>query len=317
MTTLIDPFSMPDEDGYIWLKGNLHAHTTNSDGRISPQERVDGYAAHGYDFLSVTDHHRITPLDSVRCPEGLTLVQGVELHPDNPFGGQRHHFLAYLVREDMDAERMPPQYVIDAVKEQGGSIWLAHPYWSSINIMRDILPLRGLDGIEVFNTTCRCVARGDSGVHWDDWMDLTGQLLPAMANDDSHRTEDGMDSDVYQGWTMVRVKERTPEAIVSALVSGASYSSTGPQIHDIQVRVSEDEEGRVPEVEISVRCSPALRIFAVCDMFGKEYWEGGQLFEKATFQLRRKREAKHVRIEVHAPDGAKAWSNPIDLTKLA
>ena len=36
---LADPFSLADEDGYFWLKGNLHCHTTFSDGRVPPQER--------------------------------------------------------------------------------------------------------------------------------------------------------------------------------------------------------------------------------------------------------------------------------------
>ena len=37
-------------------------------------------------------------------------------------------------------------------------------------------------------------------------MDLSGQLLPALGNDDSHAA-DSEERDTYQGWTMVRVKE--------------------------------------------------------------------------------------------------------------
>ena len=36
---LTSPFDLPDQDGYEWLKGNLHSHTSNSDGKPSPQER--------------------------------------------------------------------------------------------------------------------------------------------------------------------------------------------------------------------------------------------------------------------------------------
>ena len=32
----VDPFGLKDEDGYFWLKGNLHSHTTNSDGAVEP-----------------------------------------------------------------------------------------------------------------------------------------------------------------------------------------------------------------------------------------------------------------------------------------
>ena len=200
----------------------------------------------------------------------------------------------------------PPQHVIDEVKKQGGSIWLAHPHWSGINILRDTMPLTGLAGIEVFNTTCRCAGRGESSVHWDDWMDLSGQLLPALGNDDSHAAE-SEERDTYQGWTMVRVKERSPEAIVEALESGAGYASTGPQIFDIQLHSGEDRA-----VEATVKCSPAQRIAAVLDSRGTEYHEGGKLFEAAIFKLRPG--SKHVRFEIIAPNGDKAWSNPFDLT---
>ena len=53
---LTDPYTLSDSDGYFWVKGNLHCHTTNSDGRVAPQERLDQYVAQGYDFLCLSDH---------------------------------------------------------------------------------------------------------------------------------------------------------------------------------------------------------------------------------------------------------------------
>ena len=38
------------------LRGNLHAHTTFSDGVRAPQALVEDYEARGYDFLAITDH---------------------------------------------------------------------------------------------------------------------------------------------------------------------------------------------------------------------------------------------------------------------
>ena len=38
------------------LKGNLHAHTTFSDGRLSVEDVVARYRDLGYDFLAITDH---------------------------------------------------------------------------------------------------------------------------------------------------------------------------------------------------------------------------------------------------------------------
>lgn len=313
LNTLTSPFDLPDDDGYVWLKGNLHSHTTNSDGRVTPQERVDGYVNQGYGFLCLSDHYKITRIDTVTCPDDFVLIQGAELHPENPFGGQTHHFVVLNIHEDMDSRKMPPQHVIDEARRQGGSVWLAHPHWSSINILRDTLPLKGLAGIEVFNTTCRCHGRGESSVHWDDWMALSNTLLPALGNDDSHAKE-SENRDTYQGWTMVRVKERTARAVLDALERGCSYASTGPEIHDIKLRRVDEPKDERRIVEATVRCSEAQRIFAVCDAYGTEYRAGNGTFESATFRVRPN--ARWARFEVVGPDGSKAWSNPFDLTTV-
>ena len=105
---LTNPFALSSDDGYTWLKGNLHSHTTNSDGKAAPQERLDGYVGQGYDFLCLSDHHKITFIDTVQAPSDFVLIQGAELHPDNPFGGQRHHFVCLNFHEDINAEKMPP-----------------------------------------------------------------------------------------------------------------------------------------------------------------------------------------------------------------
>ncbi len=307
---LVSPFTLKDDDGFFWVKGNLHSHTTNSDGKPSPQERVDGYGEQGYDFLCLSDHYKITRTSGVSAPDGLVLIQGAELHPDNPFGGQRHHFLCLNLQEDIDSVNMPPQHVIDEVRRQGGCVWLAHPFWSSINVMRDVLPLQGFAGVEVFNTTCRCQGRGESSTHWNDWMEQEDRLYPALANDDSHALEKDQ-KDTYQAWTMARVKERSAQSIVDALVKGATYCTTGPQIHDISLRRVDSPDGDRQLVEATISCSEAQRILAVSDTFGREFRIPGETFDKATFTLHPA--SRWVRFEVHAPDGSKAWSNPFDL----
>ena len=43
-----------------FFKGNLHCHTTVSDGKLSPDEVVALYRDLGYDFLALTDHRRLS-----------------------------------------------------------------------------------------------------------------------------------------------------------------------------------------------------------------------------------------------------------------
>ncbi|MCD6570686.1 MAG: PHP domain-containing protein [Deltaproteobacteria bacterium] len=44
------------------LKGQLHIHTTYSDGKLTPQEAADIYSNLGFDFIAFTDHdHLLKP----------------------------------------------------------------------------------------------------------------------------------------------------------------------------------------------------------------------------------------------------------------
>jgi predicted metal-dependent phosphoesterase TrpH len=71
------------------LRGNLHAHTTFSDGVRTPQALVEEYEARGYDFLAITDHEDhenwVEPgyrhaLDQLR--PNLLLFRGIEVNFD-------------------------------------------------------------------------------------------------------------------------------------------------------------------------------------------------------------------------------------------
>ena len=46
------PFSLPGR----FYRGNLHTHSTRSDGRLEPEEVIGRYRERGYDFLALTDH---------------------------------------------------------------------------------------------------------------------------------------------------------------------------------------------------------------------------------------------------------------------
>jgi hypothetical protein len=65
------------------LRGQLHTHTTCSDGSLTPQEVADIYAGLGFDFLAFTDHdHLLKPsyrlaIASVRSE--LLIFSGIEL----------------------------------------------------------------------------------------------------------------------------------------------------------------------------------------------------------------------------------------------
>ena len=46
-----------------WYKGNIHTHTTKSDGDADPEVVVNWFMEHGYDFLVLSDHNHRTILE--------------------------------------------------------------------------------------------------------------------------------------------------------------------------------------------------------------------------------------------------------------
>ncbi len=88
------PFDKPGR----FYKGNLHSHSTNSEGTLPPKELARLYREAGYDFLAVTDHFRQRydfPITET-CPyrrEGFATLLGTELHAPETTLGEDWHIL--------------------------------------------------------------------------------------------------------------------------------------------------------------------------------------------------------------------------------
>jgi predicted metal-dependent phosphoesterase TrpH len=290
-----------------WLKGNTHSHSTESDGRLSVADRFAQYRDGGYDFLVLTDHGKVSDVSSHTTPSFLA-ISGSELHPANPYGGDRYHFVAINIHEPVPYDNRHPNEVIAAVREQGGLAVLCHPYWCG-HSLRDYTPLEGYFAVEVYNDTCeQMIGKGHSEAHWDDLLAEVGPVW-GIASDDAH----SVDQDVFHGWIMVKAEELTIPALITALQAGDFYSSQGPEILGFSVREGEVEAGgqvrRAPIV--SVECSPARSIvFKAQRSRGKRHVApDGEALTRAEYPVLRSE--RYVRVEVTDHAGRKAWTNPV------
>ena len=73
-----------------WYKGNLHTHTTKSDGDADPEIVVEWYKKHGYDFLVLSDHNHRTILEHEDV-DGPMMVPGEEVSARISGGGVPIH----------------------------------------------------------------------------------------------------------------------------------------------------------------------------------------------------------------------------------
>ena len=207
-----------------WLKGNLHAHTTESDGRRPPQEVVDDYAARGYDFLMISDHDKLVPPSSVNA-RGMVLIPGNEITAKGP------HLLHINARSFI-----PPhedrQKNIDAIVEEKSIAVINHPNWEdNFNHcpQEKLAAWKNYVGIEIFNGVIRRLTGSPLATDRWDRLLASGRRVWGFANDDSHQ-----DFDVELGWNVVRAKDRSIDSIVAALAAGSFYASTGIAIERVE-----------------------------------------------------------------------------------
>jgi hypothetical protein len=292
-----------------WLRCALHAHTTRSDGELSPEDLVSHYERAGFDVLAITDHWVRT---EARSTDRLLVVPSSELSYLLP-GEADGHLLAFGIDDDpLEFVRTRPDLAAAAawVGEHGGVAYLAHPYWTGAPASGLSL-CEGVAGLEVYNAGCELeVGRGLSTVHWDDLLERGGRYF-GIAADDSHHAS--FDSNF--AWVWARVPERSQAAVLGALASGCFYSSTGPLVHDLRV-----EDGSV-----EVRCSPCRRV-TLCTgprrgssvsagRFGYRY--AGEILSEAGdveithARLERPAGSRYVRLELVDSYGRKAWTNPL------
>lgn len=283
-----------------WLRGNLHTHTTVSDGKLTPEECIRLYKEKGYDFLCITDHHK-SRMGGVE--DGVLILGGVELNNNSFSPRVCYHITGAGLLRPVD-DILPtddPQKMVEALREAGAFVTLAHPAWS---LMTDenIRTLQGYDAIEIYNSVSDFYSgRGDSSIQLDT-LAAGGRLTGITAADDTHFY--GLDA--CSGWVMVRAAACTREGILEALYAGRYYATQGPALYSLQRR----EDGR-----IGVKTSPLARILFYTDSFYSaervhEAPAGGSLTEAVYTPSATD---TWVRVEGVDAVGKRVWSNYIDL----
>lgn len=280
---------------------NLHTHTTTSDGKITPQEILDLYAAAGYDAISLTDHGKHNDLAALD-PHGMTLIPGMELHPLGPRNIKWHLLALNITPEFPEGIPEDAQETIDLVNRIGGFTVVAHPYWCGFT-SAEVLTLKNFSAIEVSNSSCRYIGKEFNMQIWDELLDA-GRPVLAISVDDTHRPRD-----LFRNWTMICAQDNSREALTAALKAGNFYTTQGPQFKKISF------DGNTFEAEFTPCVSAVLigrrscgRLGMVPDFEGPGTGEAVTSIKIDTSDLPRD---TYLRCQLIDENGKMAWSQPL------
>lgn len=197
---------------YILLKGDLHCHSSFSNGSDVPYEQViaDSIIA-GYDFIALTDHNTLIHLKEDLSTEALIVLAGYE------YTINTGHYNVFGVRDFVERTDVNRAELVDQIAylhELGALVQLNHPnhetLYSKYGYAMDF------DMLEVINGR---VSQDDLHTIEDYQMLLSeGRKVVATGGSDAHRNHT-----VRTPFNNVLATERSAEAILDALRAGRNY----------------------------------------------------------------------------------------------
>ncbi|MBJ6360075.1 CehA/McbA family metallohydrolase [Paenibacillus sp. GCM10012307] len=306
-------------------KGNLHLHTTWSDGSLPADQVVEAFKAKGYHFISLSDHEVYTRTTEFNGEDFITLPGmergGLNLVADKDPG---YHF-GVLDDPTVEPEQKrfehlqtfptpipwegdhSPQDLIDKMRAHGNLVVFNHPEWH-LTRFEDMVKYDGFFAIEIYNHATEWSTSSSYGAAYWDHALQNGKRVFGTAADDSHEHNPNWNIPEYGGgWVQVQADALTPASIVSNLKEGRFYSSSGPEIYDLRV-----EDG-----QLAIECSPCkfimFKAFPLRGPFVGNFENGEPLtFASMTIE----EDMQYIRVECVDFEGKVAWSNPVFVADL-
>lgn len=279
----------PGKETTHWYKGNTHGHSVISDGDNPPFKVVQSYHDHGYNFLLLTDHNFLVEMDTVKMPPSMRkdfiLIPGEEVtdrksvhvtafninryvpfcndpQKETEIGKRRQEIKTALKEQITLSKAEMLQKHTDGIIEAGGIPFLNHPNFAEGLQISDILPVKNLHHMELYNGHPGVYNWGKEGhiaveAKWDSILS-TGHLMFGVASDDMHNLETNSpkDANPFRGWIMVKSNELTPQAIYQSVASGDFYATNSVilkkcDISEKKISIEIDEAATLQEISQS------------------------------------------------------------------
>lgn len=234
-------------DAGAFLKGNLHAHSTRSDGDSPPQDVYAYYRDHGYAFAVLSDHNTRTDPARYRplARRGFVMIPGEEV--TTTAAGKPVHVNALCTRRrigggSFGTAREALAWAVARVKEQGAIALVNHPNFGWGLAPGDLSAAEGAELLEIWSGHPYVRTEGDEQhpsheALWSSLLDRGGAFA-AVAVDDTHHLSKAAKEPAarpQRGWVEVFGARPTERAICDALRRGRLYASAGPKLTRLRV----------------------------------------------------------------------------------
>ncbi len=298
------------EEGNLY-KTNLHSHSTVSDGSFTPEELKKFYTEKGYHAIAYTDHRVCVPHTEL-TDENFVALTGIERAFS--FGTATTVHVCGISRDPAFTWEIPDEKNMDigvinaAIREMNEKNFITtfnHPRWSALSAEL-LAAIQGTANMEVVNGyEMKQDGYGDASALYE--MELRrGMKYGPLATDDNHRRKaDGTPSyEYFCGFTVLKAKELTYDALIESLDTGAYYASTGPMIRNLWL------EDKVLHIE----CSPVCAVY----VHGRKFkYRAAAIHEQDDIEVLDINveslcdHSDYLFINITNTRGEKAWAKPL------
>lgn len=241
------------------FKGDTHLHTNRSDGEGTPFEVGVAYRSAGYDFIAITDHHKMPPsIEGKEAFEALTdkftVIRAEEVHNKSMgyfhvvnLGGESSvntvietddEYVEREIEKIIDSTSFPEGatptncawriFIANEIRARGGLAVMSHPFWDcygEYNAQTDDVRFLIKNGYyDAYELLAGCDTNGNgNNLQFALWADLRaeGASISVLGASDAHSTT-AKDSLFNKQFSLVFAKDR--DGILPAIKEGSSVA---------------------------------------------------------------------------------------------
>jgi hypothetical protein len=208
-----------------WLKGDLHLHSTHSDGSYTIEDNANMAKEKGLDFIALTDHNTISQNYTYESYGNVLFIPGMELTT------YKGHCNLYGVKDPLKDFRATNneeiRNLLQEARNNGCNISINHPFdpYCPWEYGWDV----DYDWVEVWNGPW--TEGNEWTLHWWQEQLVQGRKLVVVGGSDCHRPHPYVKQGMPTTW--VYSNNKSVNSILDAINKGhvyLTYDPTGPQM---------------------------------------------------------------------------------------